>query len=128
MPLSKINGGSRVWMSELAPGADKSAVGTINRPLRLIDASLSSLGADKSAVGAINRPLREDRNSSSSSVGVLIVSDNSEADKSAVGAINRPLREDGDSSSLSVGVSIEIVCCLPGSRVTLMLWKLPKPI
>src|SRR6266571_4659580 len=101
MPLSKINGGNRVWMSELAPGADKSAVGTINRPLR------------------------EDRNSSSSPVGVLIVSDNSEADKSAVGAINRPLREDGDSSSLSVGVSIEIVCCLPGSRVTLMLWKLP---
>src|SRR6266566_3846288 len=94
MPLSKINGGNRVWMSELAPGADKSAVGTINRPLRLIGDSLSSLGADKSAVGAINRPLRED----------------------------------GDSSSLSVGVSIEIVYCLPGSRVTLMLWKLPKPI
>src|SRR6266704_2149253 len=118
MPLSKINGGNRVWMSELAPGADKSAVGTINRPLRLIGDSLSSLGADKSAVGTINRPLRL-IGDSLSSLG---------ADKSAVGAINRPLREDGDSSSLSVGVSIEIVYCLPGSRVTLMLWKLPKPI
>ncbi|HET8853716.1 MAG TPA: beta-ketoacyl-[acyl-carrier-protein] synthase family protein, partial [Ktedonobacteraceae bacterium] len=36
-------------------GADKSAVGTINRPLQAVEA----LYADKSAVGAINRPLRD---------------------------------------------------------------------
>ena len=36
-------------------GADKSAVGTINRPLQVVEA----LYADKSAVGTINRPLRD---------------------------------------------------------------------
>ena len=36
-------------------GADKSAVGAINRPLQAVEA----LYADKSAVGVINRPLRD---------------------------------------------------------------------
>jgi hypothetical protein len=38
--------------------ADKSAMGAMNRPLRMVWTSKHGARADKSAVGAMNRPLR----------------------------------------------------------------------